>query len=92
MYKPVTCKLSLGAVVAAMTVVSTGAHAYVGPGLGLGTIGAVRGTLAAVLLAVFAVLYYPIKRLFKKNNTASQAGGQDADPGNNDQQSDDKPS
>lgn len=42
------------------------AHAYVGPGLGLGVIGAIFGTILAVFLAIVGVIWYPIKRLFKK--------------------------
>lgn len=42
------------------------AHGYIGPGLGAGTIGAIFGLLASVLLAVFALLWYPLKRLLKK--------------------------
>ena len=38
------------------------AMAYVGPGLGLGAIGAILGILFSILLAVFAVFWYPIKR------------------------------
>lgn len=49
------------------------AHAYVGPGLGLGALGAFFGILFAVVLAVIGVLWYPVKRLFIKwrggNNT-----------------------
>ena len=42
------------------------AQAYVGPGLGAGAIGAVLGVIGSIFLALFAVVYYPIKRLFKK--------------------------
>ena len=42
------------------------AFAYLGPGMGAGTIGAILGVLGSLLLAIFAVVYYPIKRLFKK--------------------------
>lgn len=38
------------------------AHAYIGPGVAGGVILAVFGFLAALLLALFAVIYYPIKR------------------------------
>jgi len=41
-------------------------YAYLGPGLGAGTIGAILGVIASVFLGIFAVLYYPIKRLLKK--------------------------
>ncbi len=42
------------------------AYAYIGPGLGGGTIGAILGVIGSVFLAIFAVVYYPIKRLLKK--------------------------
>ena len=42
------------------------AEAYIGPGLGLGTIGVVLGVLVSIFLALFAILWYPFKRLFKK--------------------------
>lgn len=45
---------------------ATAAQAYIGPGLGAGAIAAVFGAIASVFIAVFAVVYYPIKRAFKK--------------------------
>lgn len=39
------------------------AMAYVGPGLGLGAIGAVLGVGLSILLAILAVFWYPVKRL-----------------------------
>lgn len=47
---------------------STVAHAYVGPGLGLGALGAIIGTVVAVVLAFFGLLWYPIKRMLKKRS------------------------
>ena len=41
------------------------AYAYIGPGMGGGLIAAVLGVIGAVLLALFGVLYYPIKRMLK---------------------------
>lgn len=40
--------------------------AYVGPGLGAGVIGVILGVLGSILLALFAIFWYPIKRLFKR--------------------------
>jgi len=37
-------------------------YAYVGPGLGAGTIGVILGLLGSIFLAIFAVFWYPIKR------------------------------
>ena len=51
----------------AIAVSSTGtAQAYVGPGLGLGAVGAVLGVALSVILALFAIFWYPLKRLLKK--------------------------
>jgi hypothetical protein len=46
----------------------TYAFAYIGPGLGMSTIGAVLGILGSICLAIFAIVWYPIKRLIKKFN------------------------
>ncbi len=45
------------------------AFAYVGPGLGAGTIGVILGLLGSVLLALFAFFWYPIKRVFFSKET-----------------------
>ena len=42
------------------------AQAYVGPGLGAGMIAAVAGFLIALALALYAVIWFPLKRLVRK--------------------------
>ena len=39
--------------------------AYVGPGMGGGAIAAIIGFFAAILLGLWGILYYPIKRALK---------------------------
>lgn len=39
---------------------------YIGPGLGGGVITAVLGFLTSIFLALFAIIWYPIKRLIQK--------------------------
>ena len=39
--------------------------AYIGPGMGGGVIAAIIGFLAAILLGLWGILYYPIKRALK---------------------------
>ena len=39
------------------------AAAYIGPGVGAGAIAAVLGVIGSILLAIVAVIYYPIKRM-----------------------------
>ena len=48
------------------------AEAYVGPGLGVGTIMVILGFLGSILLAVFGIFWYPIKRALKKRKAAAQ--------------------
>jgi hypothetical protein len=52
------------------------AHAYVGPGLGLGAIGAILGALLAVIMSIAGVVWYPVKRLLKKKKEAAAKNSQ----------------
>ncbi len=64
------------------------AHAYVGPGLGLGALGVALGVLLSIGLAMLAVVWYPLKRVLRnfrtrgEKNSASSVkvpdGGDDA--------------
>ena len=54
------------------------AHAYIGPGIGAGTIALVLGILGAIVLAVFSILYYPIKRLLKKRKPTPSTGNDES--------------
>lgn len=56
-----------------LTIAPLTANAYIGPGLGLGAIGAVLGILGAILLGIFAILYYPLKRVLKNRKKAQAA-------------------
>lgn len=51
------------------------AHAYIGPGAGAGTIIVTIGILAAVVMAFFAILWYPLKRAMKKRRSDSDGPG-----------------
>tara|TARA_X000001036_G_scaffold414456_1_gene429680 strand:+ start:179 stop:400 length:222 start_codon:yes stop_codon:yes gene_type:complete len=45
--------------------ISLPSYAYIGPGVGGGVIAAIIGFFAAILLALWGILYYPIKRALK---------------------------
>jgi preprotein translocase subunit SecF len=45
--------------------------AYIGPGLATGTIGVILGVVGSICIAVFAMLWYPIKRALKKFKKSS---------------------
>ena len=48
-----------------LLLISLPLHAYIGPGMGGGLIAAIIGFFAAVLLGLWGILYYPIKRSIK---------------------------
>ena len=70
------CSMVL-ATLAALTLAEP-ASAYLGPGAGLGAIGAVIALFAAVLLAVVGFVWYPIKRLVA-GGRSKQRGAHDRD-------------
>ena len=45
--------------------ISSPVFAYIGPGMGGGIIAGVLGVIGAILLALFGILYYPMKRMLK---------------------------
>ena len=45
--------------------ISLPSHAYLGPGMGGGVIAVSIGFFAAILLGLWGILYYPIKRALK---------------------------
>jgi hypothetical protein len=55
------------------------AFAYVGPGLGAGTLGVLFGLLGSMFLALFAFIWYPIKRLIFRKGAKSQDEIEDDD-------------
>jgi ATP/ADP translocase len=40
-------------------------YAYLGPGMSGGLITAIIGIIASIILALFGIIYYPIKRFIK---------------------------
>lgn len=64
------------AAVILLTLWAAEAQAYVGPGLGLGVIGVIIGFVVSLLLAVVAVFWYPLKRLFRRISGAGKAESQ----------------
>lgn len=45
---------------------STGAHAYIGPGAGLNVLGSLWAVLVGIVLALFAILTWPLRLLWRK--------------------------
>lgn len=51
---------------------ATPAHAYIGPGAGTGLIVVVLGVLASVVLAFVSIIWFPIKRMFKRREASAK--------------------
>jgi hypothetical protein len=60
--------------------VATSAEAYVGPGMGLGVIGAVVGFLTALFLAFAGMVWYPVKRLLRARRATRADAPSEAPP------------
>ena len=48
-----------------LCLISFPSYAYIGPGMGGGVIAAIIGFFAAIILGLWGILYYPIKRALK---------------------------
>jgi hypothetical protein len=61
---------------------ATPAYAYIGPGAGITMLGALWGVIVAVVLAVGAVLFYPVRvltRRFRRSAPAVAPPGHERD-------------
>lgn len=66
--------IALG-VALALLLLPNPALAYIGPGVGAGAIGAVLGVIGSIFLGLFAILWYPIKRMMKRRKKGKDEGG-----------------
>lgn len=73
MFSHLTSRRVRGAAAATLAVILSAAPAlaYVGPGAGLTALGTMIAVIAVVILAVVGFVWYPLKRLLRKNNAAS---------------------
>ena len=60
-----------------LIVISPVSYAYIGPGMGGGVIAVIIGFFTAVILGLFGILYYPIKRALK--NRKDKISSKDSD-------------
>ena len=48
-----------------MLMLTQSAHAYVGPGMGVGALGVLIGIVSTVIMAIIGLVWYPLKRAMK---------------------------
>lgn len=58
------------------------AHAYIGPGAGMGTIAVIFGVLASIVMSILAIVWYPVKRLLKWIRKPARPPAEDLDGSN----------
>lgn len=69
----------LALIAAAMTIAampSTG-YCYVGPGIGITLLGSLWAVLAAVVMAIAGILFWPVRALLRRRKRDKQANGPD---------------
>ena len=49
------------------------AQAYVGPGAGISVLGSLLGILATILVAIGAIVFWPVRKLVKRRKAAAAA-------------------
>ena len=49
-----------------LSTLCTPVYAYIGPGMSGGLIATILGIIGSIFLAIFGILYYPIKRFLKE--------------------------
>ncbi len=69
------------ALVACFTLFPGAAMAYVGPGAGLGAIGALLALIGTLFLALVGFVWYPVKRVLRRRSQQAEDGAGEAAPG-----------
>jgi hypothetical protein len=64
---------TLSAVSAISLLTISPALAYVGPGVGLGVIGAIFGSIAAFFMVLAGLVWYPVKIMLRKRREKKEA-------------------
>ena len=65
---------------ALLSAVAAPAHAYIGPGAGLGAIVVTIALVLGVILLLIGLVWFPLKRALKRRKGDAAAKGQPEDP------------
>jgi hypothetical protein len=58
------------AITLGLSLIATPAFAYIGPGAGITVLGALWGVIVAVVLALAAIVLWPLRALFRRRRRA----------------------
>jgi protein-S-isoprenylcysteine O-methyltransferase Ste14 len=59
---------------------STSAAAYIGPGAGISVLGSLLGILGTIVVAIGAILFWPIRKMMKRRKAASSSESPNPEP------------
>lgn len=62
-----------------MMLAATPAAAYIGPGAGIGALGAFVGVIAAVFVSLFVIVLWPLRKVLRRMRKPVISGPDDAD-------------
>jgi hypothetical protein len=60
-----------------LTLAAGPVQAYVGPGAGISVLGSLLGILATILVAIGAIIFWPVRKLMKRRKAAAAAESAD---------------
>lgn len=66
---------------AAVLLLSTPAMAYIGPGAGISVLGSLLGILATIVIAIAAIVMWPLRKVLKKRRQAAAGEAETAGAG-----------
>jgi uncharacterized membrane protein YccC len=73
-----------GVVLTVLSTVAMSAQAYIGPGAGIGLVGSLLGWVVGIALALFAILAWPVRLLWRRLRRGASrsvpASSPDAEP------------
>jgi hypothetical protein len=68
-----------------LTIFTTPAYAYIGPGLGVGAFLTVAALVLGFVLLLFAFIWFPLKRMLRKRRQTETKGSAEDTPQRRDQ-------
>jgi hypothetical protein len=56
-----------------LALIASPAAAYVGPGAGISVLGSLLGILATILVAIGAIIFWPVRKFLKRKKARAQS-------------------
>lgn len=67
-------------VISVFLATSATAEAYIGPGAGISVLGSLLGILGTIVVAIGAILFWPVRKMLKRRKAASAGESSKPEP------------